>query len=164
MSKEFQVGRKFYKVSQEQYSEDYHGSVTIDIVKLPERGTEKSAGYDFFAPYGFTLNPGKVIKIPTGIRVVMPKNNFLMIVPRSSLGFKHFFRLANTAGIIDADYSEAENEGHIWIKIRNEGESPMVISQGEAIAQGIFMEYFTTDNDTVDTIRVNGLGSTNTKE
>lgn len=155
------MSRQFYKISQEQFNKDFEGSTNMDIIKMPRRGTEESAGYDFFAPFNFTLAPGDSIKIPTGIRAVMPKRNFLMVVPRSSLGFKYYFRLANTAAIIDADYSKAKNEGHIWIKIRNEGDEPMSISQGEAFAQGIFMNYFITDDDDVDTVRKGGIGSTN---
>ena len=29
-----------------------------ESIKLPERGTKGSAGYDFFAPYGFSLEVG----------------------------------------------------------------------------------------------------------
>ena len=34
-------------------------------LKLPRRATKGSAGYDFFAPFAFTLAPGETIKIPT---------------------------------------------------------------------------------------------------
>ncbi len=156
------MNRQFYKISKEQFEKDFEGINDMSIIKLPKRGTEDSAGYDFFSPFGFTLEPGDVIKIPTGIKVEMPKRNYLCIVPRSSLGFKFFLRLANTEGVIDSDYfNNAKNEGHIWIKIRNEGDVPMSISEGEAIAQGIFANYYITDDDDAKNTRKGGIGSTN---
>lgn len=87
---------------------------------LPQRATKKSAGYDIYAPFSFELAPGEEIKVPTGLRVIMQSDEVLMVLPRSGHGFKHYLRLANTAGVIDADYCEADNEGHIFVKIRNE--------------------------------------------
>lgn len=43
-------------------------------LKLPRRATKGSAGYDFFAPFAFTLAPGETIKIPTGIRAEMKED------------------------------------------------------------------------------------------
>ena len=75
---------KFEKVSLEQFTKDwmdcfpmYGELVEIAIakihenLKLPERKTRGSAGYDFHSPLDFTLNPGETIKIPTGIRAKM---------------------------------------------------------------------------------------------
>ena len=52
-------------------------------LKLPRRATKGSAGYDFFAPFAFTLAPGETIKIPTGIRAEMKEDWGLQIYPRS---------------------------------------------------------------------------------
>jgi len=59
-----------------------------------------------------------------------------MIVPRSGLGFKHYTRLANTAGVIDSEY-----KGEIMVKIRNEGDSDLTIKRGERMCQMIFTPY-----------------------
>ena len=56
-------------------------------LELPKRATKGSAGYDFFAPYSFALEPGESIKIATGIRVQLDDNKFLAFYPRSGLGF-----------------------------------------------------------------------------
>ena len=74
-------------------------------LKLPRRATKGSAGYDFFAPFAFTLAPGETIKIPTGIRAEMKEDWVLQIYPRSGLGFKYRLQMNNTVGIIDSDYS-----------------------------------------------------------
>ena len=62
----------------------------------------------------------KTIKIPTGIRAWMEDNWVLSIYPRSGLGFKFRMQLNNTVGIIDSDYYNSDNEGHIFIKITND--------------------------------------------
>ena len=104
----------FEKVSLGQFGEGYSGadceSVYADI-GLPRRATVGSAGYDFFAPYDFTLAPGETAKIPTGIRVKMEDGWVLMLFPRSGLGFKYRVQLDNTVGIIDGDYYDSDNEG-----------------------------------------------------
>ena len=68
---------QFEKVSFEQFlgawQDDFGGSEEeikeiYDNIKLPRRATSGSAGYDIFAPIDFTIEPGKTVKIPTGIR------------------------------------------------------------------------------------------------
>lgn len=64
------------------------------------------------------------------------------------MGFKYNIRLVNQVGIIDADYyNNKDNEGHIFIKIQNEGNETVKLKAGEAIAQGIFIKYLTTESD-----------------
>ena len=130
------------------------------IIK-PQRGTKKSAGYDIRSPFGFELLPGEDIKIPTGLKAYMLEDEFLDIRPRSGSGFKYFVRLANTTGVIDSDYySNPENDGHIWIRIRNEGSKNWVVDAGDAVCQGIFQKYLITDTDSTNSDRVGGFGST----
>lgn len=61
------------------------------------------------------------------------------------------------------DYFYGDNEGHIFVKIRNEGDKPLLIKQGEAFAQGIFTKFLTTDDDELSEkkVRNGGFGSTN---
>lgn len=154
------VNRKFHFISDEQILEDIGVKDTL-ILKKPQRATKSSAGYDIFAPFSFTLKPGEVLKVPTAIKAEMPQNNFLGLLPRSSKGFKFFMRLANTEGIVDSDYFDNEdNEGHIWVKIRNEGDKEMHIEAGESFAQGIFQSYHVTDDDNAEADREGGIGST----
>lgn len=64
------------------------------------------------------------------------------------MGFKYNIRLCNQVGVIDSDYyNNKDNEGHIWIKIQNEGNETVSLPSGEAIAQGIFLKYLTTKSD-----------------
>lgn len=162
---------KFHKVSYGQFLEAYlnltDGVEEAEVrklyenIKLPCRATIGSAGYDIFAPYGFSLEPSESVKIPTGIRVELDDGIVLMCVPRSSLGFKYRLQLDNTVGVIDSDYFNADNEGHIYLKMTNCGDKALVIQQGEAIAQGILLPFFVTDDDDSMDVRTGGFGSTN---
>ena len=159
---------KFLKVSKENFissldgfSKDESKKIYEDI-KLPLRATKYSAGYDFYAPFDFTLKPGETIKIPTGIRAKMREDYALFLLPRSGLGFKYRLQLNNTIGLIDADYFYSDNEGHIFAKITNDSNEGKVISvkKGEAFIQGVFLSYGITEDDEVNTIRNGGFGST----
>ena len=158
---------KFEKVSFEQYAklsigDDVDIRNEYDTIKLPKRATIGSAGYDFFAPFSFKLEVGETIKIPTGIKVLLDDDKFLAIYPRSGLGFKYRIQLDNTVGIIDSDYSQSDNEGHIFIKLTNDGKAnkSININKGDAIAQGIIQQYFITEDDDATGRRNGGFGST----
>lgn len=163
---------QFFKVSEEnflaamkdefpQYGEEKIRKMYEEL-SLPKRATKGSAGYDFFAPFSFTLPAGAMIKIPTGIRAKMEENWVLKIYPRSGLGFKYRLQMNNTVGIIDSDYFYSDNEGHIFIKMTNdtrEGKT-VEVKQGTGFAQGIFLEYGITVDDDAEGIRNGGFGST----
>lgn len=153
---------RFEKITKKQLAKDCGSHINAEDIILPKRATKGSAGYDFFSPIGFSLAPGETIKIPTGIRVLLPPDKFLLIVPRSGLGFKYRVQLDNTVGVIDSDYSNSDNEGHIWIKITNDSNKgkSLVINQGDAIAQGIILQYGKTDDDKTEGLRNGGFGST----
>lgn len=157
---------RFEKVSLNQFKLDYdlteNKEEIYNDIKLPKRATVGSAGYDFYSPCDFTLAPGQTIKIPTGIRSYIEPGYVLSIYPRSGLGFKYRIQLNNTVGIIDSDYYNANNEGHIMIKLTNDSNEgkTLEIKKGEGIAQGIFSEYFVTYDDSTDGVRVGGFGST----
>ncbi|MCI9092826.1 MAG: deoxyuridine 5'-triphosphate nucleotidohydrolase [Coprobacillus sp.] len=162
---------KFYKVSYAQFEKAMLDDFSLNEdeikeiynqLKLPKRATKGSAGYDFYTPISFQLNPGETIKIPTGIRCEMNPRWVLMIYPRSGLGFKFRLQLDNTVGVIDSDYFYSDNEGHIFIKITNDSNEGKIVEvkAGQGFAQGIFMQYgIVEDDDTVEE-RNGGFGST----
>lgn len=132
-----------------------------NVVELPKRKTKGSAGYDFVCPFDVCLLPGQELVIPTGIKCRMDDGWVLKVYPRSGLGFKYRCRLANTVGVIDADYyNNPDNEGHILIKIVNEGNKKMELHEGDSFVQGIFSEFGITTDDDVEDSRVGGVGST----
>lgn len=163
---------RFHKVSLEQFlpvvKEEFPEYSEEDIrdiyesIELPRRATKGSAGYDFFSPFAFSLEPGASVKIPTGIRAEMEEDWVLKLYPRSGLGFKYRLQLNNTVGIIDSDYFYSDNEGHILAKITNDSREgkTLEISAGTGFMQGIFLEYGITVDDDARGIRNGGFGST----
>lgn len=157
--------RKFEKISKEQYEKDLKGKCEYEDISLPIRSTKHSAGYDFKSPIEFELNPGEIIKVPTGIKAQMEDDEYLMLLVRSSMGFKYNVRLCNQVGIVDSDYyNNPDNEGHMWICLQNHGDKEYIINKGDAYAQGIFVKFLTTDDDCVNKTRIGGLSSTNKKK
>ena len=159
---------KFDKVTYDQFSKDYisifNKEPNIDIynnIKLPKRATKGSAGYDFMMPIDISLQSNSQIIIPTGIRCKIDDGYVLCVYPRSSLGFKYNMSLANTVGIIDSDYYNTPNQGHIMIKIVNNSKELLTIKTNDNFVQGIFLAYGITIDDDVSNQRVGGIGSTN---
>jgi len=154
--------RKFEKISEEQFEKDLKEVCEYSDIEIPTRSTKHSAGYDFKSPISFTLNPGDSKKVPTGIKASMNEDEFLAIFVRSSMGFKYNIRLCNQVGIVDSDYyNNPDNEGHIFVKIQNEGKEAITINKGDRFAQGIFMNFLITDDDVAFGDRTGGFGSTN---
>lgn len=163
---------KFQKVSPEQFLEamrsqfpEYSPETVMDIyrsIELPRRATKGSAGYDFFAPFDFSIPAGASIRIPTGIRVSMEPDWVLKLYPRSGLGFKYRLQLDNTVGIIDSDYFDSDNEGHIMTKLTNDSKEgkTLEVAAGMGFMQGIFLEYGITVDDDAQGVRNGGFGST----
>lgn len=156
---------KFEKVSFEQFKQGYpcdDAEIVYNSIRLPERATAGSAGYDFFAPFDIELKAGETAKIPTGIRVKIENGWFLSLYPRSGLGFKFRLQLDNTVGVIDSDYYNSDNEGHIFAKITNDSKEnkTVTIAAGTGFIQGIFTEFGITEDDNADGIRNGGFGST----
>lgn len=163
---------KFHKVSYTRFAEDYQDTFgemseeglreIYQRIKLPQRATAASAGYDFYTTREIRLAPGETVKIPTGIRAEMREDYVLMLYPRSGLGFKFRLQLNNTVGVVDADYFYSDNEGHIFVKITNDSNENRILTleEGAGFAQGIFMMYGITEDDDVTDVRNGGFGST----
>jgi dUTP pyrophosphatase len=158
---------RFEHVSDKQFTEGWMDTFGTNIPvpslpPLPRRATAGSAGYDFFLPCPLRLVPGETAKIPTGVRCYMEEGWVLQLYPRSGLGFSYRLQLNNTVGIIDSDYYDSDNEGHIFIKITNDSNEGKILDlpSGSAFAQGLFVQFGITEDDCVDTVRNGGLGST----
>lgn len=155
--------RYFEKISFNQFKKDVVDNKKMyDAYSLPRRCTKNSAGYDFEALYDFVIKPGEIKKIPLGIKASMNDNEVLFILVRSSQGFKYNVRMCNQVGVIDSDYyNNSDNEGHIFIKLQNQGDNDYVVKTGDKICQGIFINYLVVDNEEkIERKRLSGIGST----
>lgn len=177
---------EFHKVSFEQFVESFKpiytsqlspeqvysdkdvenaAKVIYDLIRLPERATAGSNGYDFFFPFGDTeIAPGQSIIIPTGIKVKLNPGWALLVYSRSSLGFNYRVLIEENVAVIDEDYFDnINNEGHIFIKIINDNREGQTVTLrlGAAFCQGLFTLTGRAANDNVTLERVGGIGSTN---
>lgn len=159
---------QFEKISIEQWRKDFGDNnnhtydYLLDDIPMPKRATKGSAGYDICTPYDVDLEPGEEANIPTGLKCKINNGWALFALPKSGLGFKYYTRLANTIGLIDEDYYNNENnEGHMWVKIRNEGSKPLHIDCGKGMCQMVFLPYGITYDDESEGERKGGFGSTN---
>ena len=99
-------GIRFERVSKEEYikARKAYGSMTPDEelakeweeIKLPQRSTAGSAGYDFFMPREVCFLPHQGKFFPTGIRAIMPQECVLLLLPKSGLGCKYGIAMAFT--------------------------------------------------------------------
>lgn len=132
---------------------------------LPQRKTKYSAGYDFECIEDIIIQPFKEIKkptlVPTGVKVYLGEQDYLMLVNRSSNPKKKNLVIPNSVGIIDSDYVDnQENEGEIMFSFYNVSDEPILIEKGYCIGQGIIQNYYLTDDDKSTGLRVGGFGST----
>ena len=124
---------------------DYYTTL-VNYVKLsptaqePTHGSNWAAGYDLHADLEganhITLAPGEIRKISSGIAIALPQGTFGAIYPRSGNATKRGLVLANTVGIIDADY-----RGAVIIALKNTSNQIQTIEQGERIAQLIVQPF-----------------------
>jgi len=131
-----------------------------DDIHLPEIQTEGSCGYDIYTNEEKILEPSQQHLFWTDVKVKLNKDEFLMMVPRSSIGVKYNLMLANSVGIIDQSYYEnSDNDGNIGICLYNYGNVPVKVEKGMRVAQGIVMKYVISTVD-LHKPRVGGFGST----
>lgn len=135
-------------------------------IHLPVRKTKKSAGYDIEAAEDCivpSFKKGmKPTLVKTGIKAYMKDDEVLILANRSSNPGKKGLILANSIGVIDADYyGNPDNDGHIMFAFYNIKEEDLEIKKGDVIGQGIFYPYLIVDNDNAEGERIGGFGSTN---
>jgi dUTP pyrophosphatase len=134
-----------------------------DSIKLPKQATASSAGCDFYMPFNLNFEGGSSFRIATGVRWVCDegdRDKVLLVMPRSGLGFRYGIRLSNTVGVIDADYCDSDNEGHIIVSLVNPSDQTVPLAEGKPFAQGIVVRYEVPDGAGSEGARNGGFGST----
>lgn len=134
-------------------------------INMPVRKTKLSAGYDIEAAEDCTIPayvPGqKPTLVKTGLKAYMEDDEYLMLCNRSSNPFKKGLVMANSIGIIDADYyGNSDNDGAFMFAFYNFFDHDVQIKKGDVIGQAIFQKYKVVDDDTASGERVGGFGST----
>ena len=130
-------------------------------IKLPERSTLNSAGYDFFALEDIIFNPETITRVFTGVKCELMPNQVLILANRSSNPSKKGLILLNGIGVVDADYyGNPDNDGEIAFEFYNMLNEPVEIKKGEKLGQGIILKFDKTEDDYVTNVRKSGWGST----
>ena len=137
-------------------------------IRLPERSTQYSAGYDFFALEDQHI-PGKgaITYVKTGVKIRMAEDEFLLLANRSSNPGKKELVMMKGVGIIDSDYyGNQDNDGEICFAFSSLNETGSFIKKGDKIGQGIIQKFILAEDDFSSNPRaerVGGFGSTDKK-
>ena len=99
---------------------------------VPQYETSGAAGMDLAAclSTSITLEPGGTAKVPTGLKVALPRGHEGQVRPRSGLAARHGVTVLNAPGTIDEDY-----RGELQIRLVNHGPEAFTIGHGDRIAQ-----------------------------
>lgn len=168
---------KFEKVPYEFFRKDMlrYGWVeeiintAYESIKLPERKTKFSSGYDIATPISFMIKPNESVTIPTGLKAVFDSDEamryHLQLFIRSSVGIRQGVVMSNQTGVIDADYAgNIDNDGDMLIALRNISDEVVKFNAGDRIIQAIFMIHGLTIDDNAHGERMGGVGSTNNQD
>ena len=99
--------------------------------------------------------------VSTGMKCQLDSGTYLELSVRSSCPLKHWLIMANSVGIIDADYyNNPDNEGEIFFQMINLSPYDIILRKGDIIGQGIIKPYLTTEDDNASGQRMGGFGST----
>lgn len=123
-------------------------------VRLPERKTSKSAGYDFYLTDDVLIKSKELKMVHSGVHVKMYPDDVLLLFARSSTA-KLGLLLANSVAVVDADY-----DGEILFPLYNLTDKDVILKAGDRVVQGVFLKYNTL-GDIVNQQRIGGFGSTN---
>ena len=120
---------------------------------MPAYQTGGAAGMDLKAYLNedVTIFPGKTAIICTGIYMELPTGCEAQIRARSGLAAKHGVGLVNGVGTIDSDY-----RGEVRIILINWGDEPVIIKDGDRIAQMVICRYERAELTETDSLSETG--------
>lgn len=141
-------------------------TLTSENAHEPTFGSEFAAGADLYACIDpntvVSITPGQTAKVSVGIKTEIPEGYVGLIFARSGLATKQDLAPANKVGVIDSDY-----RGEWFVPLHNHGDNVRIISNGERIAQVIFipvpkvsLEIVSSDKLTETERGEGGFGST----
>jgi dUTP pyrophosphatase len=123
---------------------------------LPEYQSEAAAGLDLRANLDepVSLKPLERALLPTGLFMELPQGYEAQVRPRSGLAYKQGITVLNSPGTIDADY-----RGEIKILLVNLSADPVVIQDGERIAQLVVARHEQVSWQPVELLAESGRGA-----
>lgn len=110
----------------------------LNMTNLPPAlASDGAIGYDCYANRDFALDVGEQKKVGLGFRCEVPNNQGVFLVPQDGLAG---LGLVLTNGI---ETVNRDNRGELALSLRNDGDFPLKIVRGQAIAQMLIMSVFT---------------------
>ena len=105
----------------------------IRDVKTPTRGTQGSAGIDFYVPNDYPnslrrVAPGERFFIPSGVKANVPEGYALIAMNKSGVALKKGLMVG--ACVVDSDY-----QGEIHLHLVNTSNDDVTIEAGEKLTQ-----------------------------
>ena len=100
--------------------------------KMPTYATDGSCACDFYACFGHSgiyIAPGKKAEVPLGIAIELPPGIKMEWKDRSGMSAKH--DIIHRAGYFDCDF-----RGELTVVLKNDGEFPYPIHNGDRVIQG----------------------------
>lgn len=112
-------------------------TATATDLPLPAYQTEAASGMDVCAAVAedVVLEPGRIVLVPTGLRMAVAPGYEVQVRPRSGLALKHGVTVVNAPGTIDADY-----RGEVGVILGNVSQASFTITRGMRIAQLVVQE------------------------
>lgn len=130
-------------------------------IQLPTRGTEHAGGFDIYMPCAGKVIGNEIVSVALGFKTEVPIGYVAMLLPRSSAA-KMKVELANTCGVIDADY---RGEWLAKIKVKDGGIAEWNV--GDRLLQFIIVPVLRPTLEVVESVSktdrgTGGFGSTGT--
>lgn len=114
------------------------------------------AAFDLYCRESVTIPPHTVKLVPANNAIAVPRDHLLLLSARSSTPWKKGLMLANGIGIVDPFYSGDKDE--IKLQLFNFTDQPVVVSKGEALAQGVIIRREPVEWQEVETMGADGHG------
>lgn len=104
---------------------------------IPTYGTDGSGCFDLYSTDNGVIYPSDSAIFGTGLKFEIPVGKVMLVFSRSSHGFAHGVRLANSTAVIDSDY-----RGEVMIKLQNDNKKRgLEVKKGDRIAQAMLLDY-----------------------
>lgn len=120
-----------------------HASLIVKFKKVhpdavaPEYKTVGAAGFDLAIVEDVVIPPRTFVKARTGLVVQIPAGYFLMIASRGSNPGKKGIALANSIGVLDADFCGPTDEMMLFLE--NITDTEVRLAKGDRVAQGVVL-------------------------
>jgi dUTP pyrophosphatase len=108
---------------------------------IPSRANAFDAGMDLCSCECFTIQPGTRVIVDTGLAILIPKDCYARVAPRSGLAAKYGIDVL--AGVVDCTYT-----GNIKVILYNTSNTSFKVMIGDRIAQLVLEKIYIPDTIT----------------